>query len=144
MFIHAAVEALPRELDGVANEGHIYFPWGSLLRAGATGDETILESLRRLCVAGALVEIITGLDPKRDQAEIEALALPKLTKEFLEMSLVPRYEASGFEGLEQEVLGHRNGLHPELRGPNDCKGRQASFDLPLMLLENSSNATILW
>ena len=71
----------------------------------ATGDETILQSLRRPCVPGALVEIIIGLDPKRDQAEIEALALPILTKKFLAMSLIPRYEARGFEVLEQEVLG---------------------------------------
>ncbi len=32
LFIQAAVEDLPPELDGVADEIHIHLPWGSLLR----------------------------------------------------------------------------------------------------------------
>lgn len=104
LFIQAAVEALPPELDGVADELHIHFPWGSLLRAVATGDETVLRSLRRLCAPGALMEVIIGLDPERDQSQIEALGLEPFTDELLELSLVPRYEASGFEILEKGVL----------------------------------------
>ncbi|MGH9970191.1 MAG: methyltransferase domain-containing protein [Pyrinomonadaceae bacterium] len=36
LFLQAAVEDLPGELDGVADEVHIHFPWGSLLGAVAT------------------------------------------------------------------------------------------------------------
>jgi 16S rRNA (adenine(1408)-N(1))-methyltransferase len=105
LFIQAAVEALPAELDGVANEVHVHFPWGSLLRAVATGEEAALRGLRRLCAPGALVEIIIGLDPERDQSAIETLGLELLTPEFIEKTLVPRYEASGFEVLKYGVLG---------------------------------------
>ena len=63
MFVQAAAEALPPELDGVADEVHIHFPWASLLRAVATGDPVVLENLRRICAPGALVEIVLGLDP---------------------------------------------------------------------------------
>lgn len=105
LFIQAAVEALPPELDGVADEVHVHFPWGSLLRAVATGENAVLRGLRRLCAPGALVEIIIGLDPERDQSAIETLGLELLTPGFLEKTLVPRYEASGFEVLEQGVLG---------------------------------------
>ncbi|HXV98957.1 MAG TPA: class I SAM-dependent methyltransferase [Anaerolineae bacterium] len=104
LYIQAAVEALPPELNGVADEVHIHFPWGSLLRGVATGDETVLRNLRRVCAAGALVEVVIGLDPQRDQSEIEALGLKPLTNEFLEMTLIPRYEAHGFEVLEKRVL----------------------------------------
>jgi hypothetical protein len=62
----------------VADEVHIHFPWGSLLRAVATGDEVVLRDLRRLCAPGALVEIVIGLDPERDRSEIEALGLTPL------------------------------------------------------------------
>ena len=113
LFIQAAVEALPPELDGGADEVHIHFPWGSLLRAVATGDEAVLRSLRRICVPGALVEIITGLDPERDHAEIEELGLKPFTNKFLETTLVPRYETVGFEVLENGVLFPREG--PKLR-----------------------------
>jgi 16S rRNA (adenine(1408)-N(1))-methyltransferase len=104
LFIQAAVEALPPELDGAADEIHIHFPWGTLLRAVATGDEMVLRSLRRLCAPGAVLEIVTGLDPKWDQAEIQGLGLKALTPEFLETTLVPHYEAAGFEVLENGVL----------------------------------------
>ena len=107
------MEALPPELDGVADEVHIHFPWGSLLRAVANGDEAVLRSLRRICASGALVEIIMGLDPERDRSEIETLDLKPLTPEFLEMTLVPRYEASGFEVLEKGELGPSS--WPQLR-----------------------------
>ncbi len=104
LFIQAPIEALPPELDGVADEVHIHFPWGSLLRGVATGDETVLRNLRRVCAAEALLEIVIGLDPERDQSEIEALGLKLLTNEFLEMTLAPRYETNGFAVLEKGVL----------------------------------------
>src|SRR4030095_12209095 len=58
LFLQAAVEDLPAELGGVADEIHVHFPWGSLLRAMATGEVAVLCNLRRLCVPGALLEVI--------------------------------------------------------------------------------------
>ena len=104
LFIQAPVEALPPELDGVADELHIHFPWGSLLRAVASGDEAVLRRLRRMCASGALLEVIIGLDPQRDQSEIAGLGLEPITAEFLAMTLVPRYEAVGFAVLEKGLL----------------------------------------
>src|SRR5262249_2635032 len=84
LFFQAAVEALPLELDGVADEVHVHFPWGSLLRAVATGDQVVLQNLRRICAPGAWLEVIIALDPERDAAEIARLSLEPLTTEFLE------------------------------------------------------------
>jgi 16S rRNA (adenine(1408)-N(1))-methyltransferase len=36
--VQAAVEDLPEDLADVADEVHVHFPWGSLLRGVATGD----------------------------------------------------------------------------------------------------------
>jgi 16S rRNA (adenine(1408)-N(1))-methyltransferase len=105
LFIQAAVEELPPELDGVADELHIHFPWGSLLGAVAAGDEKVLKSLRRLCSPGCLLEILIGVDPERDRSEIERLGLKPLTTEYLEDELLPRYKAAGFEMLDSGVLG---------------------------------------
>ena len=49
MFVQAAVEDLPAELDGVADEIHIHFPWGSLLRAFASGDSDVLDLSAASC-----------------------------------------------------------------------------------------------
>ena len=104
LFMQAAIEDLPSELDGVADEVHVHFPWGSLLRAVATGDECALRKLRRICAADGVLEIIIGLDPERDQSEIERLGLRPLTADFIDRELAPRYQTSGFELIESGVL----------------------------------------
>ncbi|HJP93709.1 MAG TPA: methyltransferase domain-containing protein [Pyrinomonadaceae bacterium] len=104
LFIQAAVEDLPSELDGVADEIHVHFPWGSLLRAMATGEVAVLENLRRLCSRGALLEVVIGLDPVRDGAEIERLGLTSLSLEFIDNQLIPNYAAAGFETIERGII----------------------------------------
>ena len=104
LFLQAAVEDLPAELEGAADEIHIHFPWGSLLQAVAAGRFEVLQSLRRICSENCLVEIIFGVDQTRDRAEIERLNLPELSNEYLEKTLIPKYEAAGFQLLEKETL----------------------------------------
>ncbi|MEW6209679.1 MAG: class I SAM-dependent methyltransferase [Acidobacteriota bacterium] len=104
LFLQASVEELPSELDGVADEVHIHFPWGSLLRCVAAGDEKILRSLRRVCAQDALLEIIIGLDAARDRAEIERLGLRPLSIEFIDADLRGRYRNAGFEIMERGAL----------------------------------------
>ena len=104
MFVQAAVEDLPDELNRVADEIHVHFPWGSLLRAVASCDENILASLRRLCAPGCLLEIVIGIDPKRDKTEIERLDIPELTPVFIHTYLIPKYKAAGFDFLDWEML----------------------------------------
>jgi 16S rRNA (adenine(1408)-N(1))-methyltransferase len=104
LFIQAAVESMPPELEGVADEVHVHFPWGSLLRAVATGDEAVLQNLRRVCTLGAWLEIVIALDPVRDQSEIARLGLEPLTIEYLESILVPRYRAADFKVVEYGKL----------------------------------------
>jgi len=104
LFVQAAIENLPDELNETADEIHIHFPWGSLLRAVVTGDETVLAALRRICAPEASLEIIIGIDEMRDRTEIERLGLPKLSDEYLQKTLIPKYVAADFEMLESGVL----------------------------------------
>lgn len=104
LFVQASVEELPAELDGVADEVHIHFPWGSLLRAVALGDEAVLRNLRRVCAEKAWLEIVMGLDPTRDRSEIERLGLPPLTDEYLKTILAARYQTAGFTMVEAGAL----------------------------------------
>lgn len=104
MFVQAAVERLPEELNGVADEIHIHFPWGGLLRAVATGDAEILASLRRVSAPGCLLEVVIGIDPELGKAEIERLGVPDLTPVLLHSYLVPKYRTAGFELLDHETL----------------------------------------
>ena len=93
LFIQSAVEDLPAELDGVANEVHVHLPWGSLLRAMAMGDVAVLRNLRRICAEGALLEVVIGIDPVRDKTEIERLGIMPLSADVL----AEKYREAGFE-----------------------------------------------
>jgi len=104
LFIQSAVEDFPAELNGVADEVHVHFPWGSLLRAVAAGEVEVLRNVRRICATGALLEVVIGLDPERDQSEIERLGLTPLSLEFVDNVLAPRYAAVGFHITERGIL----------------------------------------
>jgi hypothetical protein len=104
LYVHAAVEELPPELHGVAGEVDVHFPWGSLLRAMARGDEAVLNSVRQICAPQASLKIYMSLDPERDRAEIERLGLPQISGEFLRGVLKPRYKAAGFEILAVDMF----------------------------------------
>jgi 16S rRNA (adenine(1408)-N(1))-methyltransferase len=104
MFVQAAVEDLPKELNGRADEIHVHFPWGSLLKAVATGDEAVLRSFHRIAAPGCLLEIFIAVDPRRDQAELVRLGIPQLSNEYLANHLIPRYKTVGFEAVENGVM----------------------------------------
>ena len=104
LFIQAAVEDLPPELDGIADEVHIHFPWGSLLRAVAVGDHEALQNIRRLCSSEALLEVVIGLDPERDRSEIERLGLQPISISHIDSALAPKYRNAGFEILERGTI----------------------------------------
>jgi 16S rRNA (adenine(1408)-N(1))-methyltransferase len=100
LFLQASVEDLPAELDGIADEVHIHFPWGSLLRALALGDKAILANIRRLCSTEALLEVTIALDADRDRSEIDRLGLPPFSLDYIESELKPNFREAGFEIVE--------------------------------------------
>ena len=100
LFIQAAIQDLPEELNGVADEIHVHFPWGSLFGAVTTGDEEVLRSLHRMAAPGCVLEIVLGLDPERDRSEVERLNIPELTPAYLQAELIPKYGQAGFRLLD--------------------------------------------
>ncbi len=104
LFLECAVEELPPELDEVADEVHVHFPWGSLLKAVATGDKSVLQNIRRICAPDGLLEVVIGSDSERDKFELKRLGLSPLSKEYLETTLIANYRDSGFEIFEHGRL----------------------------------------
>lgn len=108
LFVEAAVENLPEELDGVADEVYVQFPWGSLLRAVAAGDTKVLRGIRRICAPGAALGVVVSLDPARDAAEMRRLSLPAMSLDHIDRVLAPRYREAGFEIRERAELDRWN------------------------------------
>ena len=96
LFVQASVEDLPTELDAIAAEVFVQFPWGSLLRGVAGGDETVLGNLRRLCLPKAQLHITIGIDAQRDRREWDRLELHRMSSGYIEAVLADRYLSSGF------------------------------------------------
>jgi 16S rRNA (adenine(1408)-N(1))-methyltransferase len=104
LFIQASVENLPDELNGIANEVHVHFPWGSLLRAVALGELNALEGIRGVCTNNAVLKLTIGLDEQRDSSEIQQLGLEALSPDFLSGELYERYLAARFEIIEHTCI----------------------------------------
>ena len=56
----AAVEALPAELEGVADLVTVHFPWGSLLRGLLGADPATMSSLTRVLRPGANLQLLVS------------------------------------------------------------------------------------
>jgi len=104
LFLHASAEELPQELNGLADEIHIHFPWGSLLRSVALGEKELLSGLRRISSSGALLEVVIGIDPERDKTELARLQIEPITQPYLEERLIPLYKAAGFAVVEAGIV----------------------------------------
>jgi 16S rRNA (adenine(1408)-N(1))-methyltransferase len=82
LFVVAAAEALPPELDGLADAVTVHFPWGSLLRGLLRADPAVMAGLTRVMRPGATLSMLlsstdrdrgAGVAPLREPA-VRALA----------------------------------------------------------------------
>jgi len=104
LFVQSSIEDLPAELEGIADEVHVHFPWGSLLKAVASGDTAVLQGVRRICAHDALLEVVIGLDASRDHSEITRLGLESFSLDFIDSVLSSNYLAANFEITERGTL----------------------------------------
>jgi 16S rRNA (adenine(1408)-N(1))-methyltransferase len=102
LYVQAAVENLPEELCGIANEIYILFPWGSLLNAVLTNVE-LLSSIRKICAAEAKLHIMVALEKNKDQSEIKRLGLPELSTDYIQAKLIPHYRHAGFDVVKAKL-----------------------------------------
>ncbi|HZC30266.1 MAG TPA: methyltransferase domain-containing protein [Gaiellaceae bacterium] len=60
-FLVEAVERLPSELAGIADEVRVHFPWGALLRGCVGGDDSVLAALAALVKSGGDLTLLLSL-----------------------------------------------------------------------------------
>jgi 16S rRNA (adenine(1408)-N(1))-methyltransferase len=95
IFVVAAVEKLPRELEGLAERVRINFPWGSLLRALLAPDALVLRSIVRLLRSGGTAEIVLSYDPGHDTGAFAGDPMPAVDQARIETELIPAYKGAG-------------------------------------------------
>lgn len=98
IFVHAAAESLPCELDGLATSVTVLLPWGSLLAAVAKPDGDVVAGIGGLCAPGATFRALFTIDPVRDAKELERLGLAGIGSSEWESRLRCAYDEAGFDG----------------------------------------------
>ena len=89
LFVVAAAEALPTELDGRADALTVHFPWGSLLRGLLEADPAVVAGMARVTRPGATVTLLLSVT-ERDRS-IGHTSLDELRFD----ALAPCYAAYG-------------------------------------------------
>jgi 16S rRNA (adenine(1408)-N(1))-methyltransferase len=90
LFVMAAAEALPAELDGVADLVTVHFPWGSLLRGLLGADQATMSGLTRVLRPGATLQLLvssTVRDRGAGVAPIQAATLRALAESYASWGL---------------------------------------------------------
>jgi 16S rRNA (adenine(1408)-N(1))-methyltransferase len=106
LCIAEPMDVLANELPESAGKITVILPWGSLLRAVALPEFAALHQLRRLCAAGAELEIVFSYDG-RDAGDNGPLGRTHLDETHVS-NLLPVYEAAGFRRPGAELISPTN------------------------------------
>jgi 16S rRNA (adenine(1408)-N(1))-methyltransferase len=83
VLVRAAIEALPPELTGVADEVSVQLPWGSLLEGIVLARDQVLGGLGALCAPGARLAVTLNGEIWLDSTPIRYEHLPVPTPEYV-------------------------------------------------------------
>jgi 16S rRNA (adenine(1408)-N(1))-methyltransferase len=95
IFVVAAVERLPRELEALAKRVRINFPWGSLLRALLAPEPPVLRAIAGLLEPDGVAGVVLSYDPGHDTGAFAGDPLPALDQARIETELIPAYKGAG-------------------------------------------------
>lgn len=104
VYVLASIQELPKELEDIANQVYINFPWGSLLKSIITVEKKAWENIKLIMKKDGVLDIVFGYDPLIDKSEIDRLALPRLSSNHIQNKLVPKIEAFRFKPTSFEKL----------------------------------------
>ena len=96
LLVIGAVESLPEELYGIANEITVYFPWGSLLESVVKPLPDSLAQMRQIAAESAQFTFITTYQTAYEAAEIEKRGLPELSRAYFEGEYQTVMRENGF------------------------------------------------
>jgi 16S rRNA (adenine(1408)-N(1))-methyltransferase len=94
LFVVAAAETLPPELDRLADQVAVYFPWGSLLRGLLGADPAVMTGLTRVMRPGASLSMLVSATVRDHGAGVAPIQEQTL------LALTERYGRYGLDLIE--------------------------------------------
>jgi len=107
LYVLGNVGALPEELNGIANQVFINFPWAGLLKGIVLAEDDTWNPIKRICKKGAFIDILFGYDKDYDENELERLNLPALSTPYIKNVMTPRLEKQGLKVLETRSVASK-------------------------------------
>ena len=108
LFVLGSLEELPKELDGIANQVFINFPWAGLLRGILLAEDVTWNPIKRLCKKGTLIDILLSYDKDREDNEFKRLDLPDIDLSFFKNVMTPKLEDKGLSVLEIKDVDYKD------------------------------------
>jgi len=95
VFVHAAIEALPRELERIADNVYVQLPWGALLEGIVLARDDVLGGIASLCRPGGRIVVTLNGEIWIDSLPSRYAALPLPTPEYVREVVAPGFARFG-------------------------------------------------
>jgi 16S rRNA (adenine(1408)-N(1))-methyltransferase len=95
VYVRAAVEELPADLRGIADEVHVLLPWGRLLEGIVLAQADVVEGLAALCRPGAHIDITLNGEIWVESTPARYEKLPVPTPEYVAEVVGPGFARAG-------------------------------------------------
>jgi len=95
LLVHAAIEALPAELQHVADRVYVQLPWGALLEGIVTARDDVLGGIAALCRPQAVVVVTLNGEIWLDSTPTRYEALPVPTPDYVRDVVAPGFARFG-------------------------------------------------
>ncbi len=100
LFVLSKIEEMPEELNGIANQVFINFPWASLLKSLLLAEDAAWRPIKRICKDGAFIDVIFACEASTELNEFKKLGLPVINIAYLKNILAVKLANKGLKVLE--------------------------------------------
>ena len=97
VLLRAAIEALPGELDRIADEVDVLLPWGALLEGIIRSRPEVVGGIAALARPGALVQVTLNGEIWVDSTPARYADLPVPTPDYVALAIEPEFRRNGIE-----------------------------------------------
>ena len=95
VLLRAAIEALPGELDRIADEVDVLLPWGALLEGIVRARPQVVGGIAALARPGALVQVTLNGEIWLDSTPARYADLPLPTPDYVAEAIEPEFRRNG-------------------------------------------------
>lgn len=104
LFVLSSIEALPEELNDIANQVFINFPWSGLLKGIVLVEDDTWSNIKRICKTGAYIDILFGYERTGEIDETEQFGIPILDLPYIKDTIAPKLAEKGFRVIETRTV----------------------------------------